>query len=171
MNLFIIVMGVSGCGKTTIGKSVAKLLDVSFYEGDDYHSKENVHKMTEGTPLTDEDRQDWLNALAALIEEEMANGNPGVLTCSALKEKYRKQLNIDPDRVIFIYLKGSYGLIHDRMQSRDNHYMGPEMLKSQFNTLEEPDDIFAVGIDQPPEAIVNQVMAYLEKRLNRHLHE
>lgn len=161
MSFFIIFMGVSGSGKTTIGKRVAELLDVPFYEGDDYHSEENVQKMAQGIPLTDLDRKDWLSALAFLIEHELVEDNSGVITCSALKEKYRMKLLVDPNRVIFIYLQGSYNLIINRMKSRENHYMRPEMLKSQFETLEEPNDIFSVDISQSIPSIVNDVMTYL----------
>jgi len=162
LNFFIIFMGVSGSGKTTIGKRVADLLGVPFYEGDDFHSDENIQKMAKGNPLNDEDRKDWLEALTNLIRTELMQGRSGVLTCSALKEDYRKQLTVDPDSVIFIYLKGSYDLIYNRMKSRENHYMEPRMLKSQFDTLEEPGDIYTVEISKSPSAIVEDVMKYIE---------
>jgi len=155
-------MGVSGCGKTTIGKRIASTLDIPFYEGDDYHSEVNVNKMAMGLPLTDEDRQGWLAALADLIRGELHKGCSGVLACSALKEKYRGQLRVDLEKVKFIYLKGSYDLIFSRMKARNNHYMAPEMLKSQFQTLEEPIDVFTVCIEQAPQEILDAILQFLK---------
>ncbi len=163
MNIFIILMGVSGCGKTTIGQRLASLLEIPFYEGDKYHSEANVNKMAQGTPLTDEDRKEWLAALADLIRDELAKGHSGVLACSALKEKYRQQLRVDPEKVHFIYLKGEYDVIHSRMKSRKGHYMGARMLHSQFETLEEPQDAFIVDISQSPDNIVERIVEYLGK--------
>ncbi|MDF1521142.1 MAG: gluconokinase, partial [Brevefilum sp.] len=133
--MFIIFMGVSGCGKTTIGKMTAETLDVSYYEGDEYHPKENVDKMSRGIPLTDEDRDAWLEKLAQLIQSKLDRGESGVLSCSALKKQYRERLNIDPQKVHFIYLKGSYDLILKRLSARLDHYMPPELLRSQYDTL------------------------------------
>ena len=160
--MFTIVMGVSGCGKTTIGKKIAEAFDVPFYEGDAFHLPENVDKMSRGVPLTDEDRRGWLEALAELIRDKLDAGESGVLACSALKEKYRQQLRVVPDRVRFVYLKGDYETIHDRMQGRSGHYMPPDLLKSQFDALEEPDDAFTISIDQPVDAILSEVMGYLK---------
>lgn len=159
--MFIIFMGVSGCGKTTIGKKTADVLGVPYYEGDEYHSPENVEKMSRGIPLTDEDREDWLDTLSQLLRNKLGAGESGVLSCSALKQKYRDQLCIDPKQVLFIYLKGSYGLIRSRMQARIGHYMPSDLLKSQFEALEEPEDVFAVNIDQAPEEILDKVLSYL----------
>ncbi len=161
--MFIIFMGVSGCGKTTIGKKTAAILGVPYYEGDHYHPPENVAKMSQGVPLTDEDRKDWLESLSQLIQEKLDAGESGVLSCSALKEKYRYQLCVDPDRVRFIYLKGRYELIRSRMQARSGHYMPTELLKSQFEALEEPDDVFTVDIDQTPEEMMEEVLTFLKR--------
>ena len=158
-------MGVSGCGKTTIGKITAETLGVPYYEGDDYHPQENVEKMSQGIPLNDEDRADWLDLLAYLIREKMAEGKSGILSCSALKKKYRDQLTVDLEQVYFIYLKGSYQLIRERMDKRANHYMPPDLLRSQFETLEEPDEIFTIGIDQSPEKILAQVINYVSNTI------
>ena len=152
--MFLIVMGVSGCGKSTIGKSLAELLGWPFYDGDDFHPAENVTKMSQGIPLTDEDRAGWLAALADLIRSSLAQGKPGVLACSALKQKYRDQLCLDPAQVKFIYLKGSYELIKARMLARPGHYMKPGMLDSQFATLEEPQNALTVDISQSPQQIL-----------------
>ena len=154
-------MGVSGCGKTTVGKMTADTLGVPYYEGDDYHPQENVDKMSRGTPLNDDDRAVWLQRLADLIREKLDEGASGVLSCSALKMKYRDQLTVDPERVHFIYLKGRYQLIQERMKKRSNHYMPPDLLMSQFEMLEEPDDIFTIRVDQSPEKILAQVMNYI----------
>lgn len=140
---------------------MASLLDISFYEGDDFYSEANVNKMAEGIPLTDEDRQGWLADLADLIRGELNKGHSGVLACSALKEKYREQLRIDPEKVKFIYLKGSYDLIISRMKTRKNHYMTPEIQKSQFQALEKPSDSFKVDIQHPPEKVVDDILSYL----------
>lgn len=152
--MFLIVMGVSGCGKSTIGKSLAELLGWPFYDGDDFHPAENVAKMSQGIPLNDEDRAGWLAALADLIRGSLSQGKPGVLACSALKQKYRDQLCVDPAQVKFIYLKGSYELIKARMLARPGHYMKPGMLDSQFATLEEPQNALTVDIGQSPQQIL-----------------
>ena len=159
--MFIIFMGVSGCGKTTIGKKTADLFGVPYYEGDDYHPPENVEKMSQGFPLTDDDREGWLETLACLIQEKLDAGESGVLSCSALKERYRDHLCVYPDLVRFIYLKGSYGLIRSRLQTRTGHYMPAGLLKSQFEALEVPENVFTVDIDQEPEKIIEAVVSYL----------
>lgn len=163
MNFFIIFMGVSGCGKTTIGKMTAETLGVPYYEGDEYHPKENVEKMSHGIPLDDEDRDNWLQQLADLIQIKLETGESGVLSCSALKKKYRDRLRIDPEKVCFIYLKGSYELIRDRMEKRKNHYMPADLLRSQFEILEESDKVFTIEIDQSPQEIVRKSLSYLKE--------
>lgn len=159
--MFIIFMGVSGCGKTTIGKLTARTLNLPYYEGDDFHPKTNVKKMSQGIPLTDEDRDAWLVKLTQLVQLKLNNGESGVLTCSALKEKYRARLRIEPQKVHFIYLKGSYDLILKRITKRSDHYMPAELLQSQFDTLEEPEDMLTIDIDQSPEAILNKALGYI----------
>jgi carbohydrate kinase (thermoresistant glucokinase family) len=159
--MFIIFMGVSGCGKTTIGKRTADKLGIPFYEGDEFHPQKNIEKMSHGIPLTDEDRYAWLERLAQLIQEKLDLGVSGVLSCSALKQKYRDLLRIDPDRVVFIYLKGSYELILKRLQERTDHYMPSHLLASQFDALEEPSNVFAVNIEPSPETILAEVFNYL----------
>jgi gluconokinase len=159
--MFIIFMGVSGCGKTTIGKRTAGTLGIPYYEGDEFHPRINIEKMSQGIPLTDEDREDWLSKLSLLIQTKLESDETGVLSCSALKEVYRKRLIIDPDRVRFIYLKGSYELILSRLRDRTEHYMPAHLLASQFEALEEPNDVFTVDINQATEAILDEVFAYL----------
>jgi len=151
-------MGVSGCGKTTIGLLLAERLGWPFYDGDDYHPAANVEKMSRGIPLDDEDRKGWLTTLAGLIEEHLQKGQSMVLACSALKQAYRDRLYLDPAQVRFVYLKGSYELIHARIQNRPWHYMKPDMLPSQFAALEEPKDALTIDVGQPPDEIVRQIL-------------
>ncbi len=160
--MFIIMMGVSGSGKTTIGKAVAGQLGCRFYDGDDFHPSPNVAKMAAGIPLTDKDRAGWVAALASLIQRGLENGESGVIACSALKEKYRQALRVDAGQVKFVYLKGSYEVILARMQNRQ-HYMKPGMLQSQFETLEEPQDVLTIDITLTPDVIVRNIMEHLKK--------
>lgn len=160
--MFVIVMGVSGCGKSTVGKLLAKKMDCPFYDGDDFHPAANIAKMSQGIPLNDEDRAGWLAALAELIRATLEKGESGVLACSALKQKYRDQLRVDEKQVKFVYLKGSYELIKARMEARPGHYMKPGMLDSQFAALEEPADAITVSIVEPPKKIVEQVLKQLK---------
>ena len=155
--MVLIVMGVSGCGKTTIGKMLGEKLGWKYYEGDEYHPKENVEKMRSGIPLNDDDRKPWLLALRSIIENHLNEGTGAVVSCSALKQKYRDLLKVN-DEVKFIFLKGDFDTILRRMQARKNHYFKPEMLKSQFDALEEPVNVITEDIDIEPELIVNEVI-------------
>lgn len=156
--MFIIVMGVSGSGKSSISRLLAEDLDWPFYDGDDFHPPANIAKMSAGIPLTDEDRVDWLETLAALIREETRAGRNGVIACSALKKAYRDVLrHYDRRQVAFVYLKGSYETILARMQSRGEHFMKPEMLRSQLDTLEEPWGILTLNITLPKNVIVKKI--------------
>jgi gluconokinase len=152
--MFVIVMGVSGSGKTTIGRMLADRLDCPFYDGDDFHPPENKAKMAAGIPLEDNDRAGWLSALGDLIRKHSQKGESGVIACSALKEKYRSLLCVKNVEVRFVYLKGSYELILERMKSRQGHYMKADMLKSQFDALEEPQGVIIADINWSPEQIV-----------------
>lgn len=159
----IIVMGVSGCGKTTIGKMLAEKLGMAYMESDNYHSKEDIQKMSSGIPLTDEDRWPWLFKLHASLVENERNGQSVVLACSALKASYRQLLAENLKNVWFVYLKGSFKLIFERMQSRQ-HYMKADMLQSQFEDLEEPDIAIFIDINNSPDQIVNEIINHLSIR-------
>jgi gluconokinase len=156
-----IVMGVSGSGKTTVGRALAERLGWDFFDADDFHRPGNIAKMAAGIPLNDSDRTPWLVALSDLLFSTLKAGRHPVLACSALKESYREQLLKGKDGVEIIYLKGSYNLIWTRMSGRQGHYMKAEMLKSQFETLEEPRDSLTLDISMPLDAMLDFV---LEKR-------
>lgn len=159
--MVIIVMGVSGSGKSLIGKKLAKKLKLPFYDADDFHPESNVAKMREGIPLTDVDRMPWLQSLARHIQAWGQEGG-AVLACSALKEKYREILSSHyASFVHFVYLKGNREVIMQRMQKRSDHYFPPDLLDSQINTLEEPDYAFTVSIDDTPEAILQKIVEHL----------
>jgi gluconokinase len=156
-----VIMGVSGCGKSTVGQALAEAINCPFYDGDDFHPPENVAKMASGTPLNDDDRAPWLAALHDLLLAHAEKEETAVLACSALKKKYREQLRDDNDTVVFVYLQGSFDLIWQRMQARQDHYMKAEMLQSQFDTLEAPDEQEAiiVPIALPVAAIVKEILS------------
>ncbi|MGB5928652.1 MAG: gluconokinase [Cyclobacteriaceae bacterium] len=160
----IVVMGVSGSGKSLIGEKLAEKLNLPFEDADEYHSQENIEKMKAKTALTDQDRSPWLDALAKLLSGmEILKGC--VLACSALKDSYREQLSIHTqDDIHFVYLQGSFDLIFSRIDSRDGHFMKKEMLRSQFDTLEEPDedDATYVSVDQTPDEIVDELLDKLQ---------
>ncbi len=153
-----IVMGVAGCGKSTVGRRLAQALDWDFLDADDFHSPENIAKMKSGIPLGDSDRAPWLSKLNELLLATLKKGRHPVLACSALKERYRLRLCRGIDGLQFIYLKGSCDLIWSRISRRQGHYMKPEMLRSQFAALEEPAEALVVDIRPTPEEIVEQIL-------------
>jgi gluconokinase len=154
----LVIMGVSGAGKTTVGQALAERLAWPFFEGDEFHSPANLAKMAEGQPLDDADRAPWLARLNQLLHDQLAAGASLVLACSALRAEYRAQLRAGIEsQVRFVYLKGDYQLIHQRMQGRPGHFMGPEMLESQFEALEAPQDAFTIEADQPLETLINHI--------------
>lgn len=158
--MILLVMGVSGAGKTTVGKLLAEQLHWIFADADSYHSPENVKKMAAGVPLSDADRAPWLARLRRLIESWVSHGEDAILACSALREGYRDQLLISP-RVKLIYLHGTLPLIRERMLHRTGHYMDPKLLESQFDTLEEPSDAIVIDVAASPADIVRQIRSNL----------
>ena len=155
--MIVIIMGTTGSGKTTIGQLLAAQLGWKFADADDFHSPENVAKMSRAVPLDDADRAAWLDALRAIIVQWIAESQNALMACSALKASYREHLRVSPE-VRFIYLKGSYETIAQRILERKHRYMPKELLASQFAALEEPgDDAITVDIEPPPETIAAQV--------------
>jgi gluconokinase len=154
-----LIMGVSGSGKTTVGKALAQNLGWAFFDADDFHPPENITKMINGLPLSDSDRAPWLASLHHLLASTIESNHHPILACSALKEKYRAQLLNDVEDVEIIYLKGNYDLIWSRMAAREGHYMRPEMLRSQFAALEEPEDVLVLDVSMSVKAMIDKIMA------------
>ena len=154
--MFIIITGVAGAGKTTVGKLLAKNLGWKFYEGDDFHPAANVEKMRRGKALTDADRRPWLDALRAVIQSSLANGENGILACSALKQRYRAHLRVN-EQVVFVHLAATPELIERRLEQRKGHFMNPSLLESQFATLETPQTALTLDASLPPVALVQQL--------------
>jgi len=156
-------MGPAGSGKTTVGKLLAAQLSWEFADGDDFHPPANIDKMSRGIPLTDEDRLPWLKSIRDATRRWEAQGKSAVVACSALKHSYRQLLGIGPDSksVKLVYLKGSYDLLLERLQSRQGHYMKEQMLTSQLADLEEPADALTMDIAKSPKAIVSEICKQL----------
>ena len=159
--MIILVMGVSGSGKTTIGALLAATLHWQFQDADSFHPAANVAKMRRGMPLSDADRLPWLLAMQQAIAEWQKAGIHTVLACSALKAEYRQCL-CQAAPMKQVYLKGSFALVQQRLQQRQQHYMKADLLQSQFDTLEEPNDALVIDIDQSPEAIVAEIRKALK---------
>ena len=161
--MVLIVMGVSGCGKSTTGRLLGTRLALPFFDADDFHPASNVDKMRQGTPLVDGDRQPWLEALSIKIADWEQKGG-AVLACSALKKKYRDILQSRCGKAVrFVYLSGTAALIRERMLARKDHYMPPALLDSQFAALEPPRDAITVSIDAPPQTVVDAIVHALDK--------
>jgi len=158
----LIVMGVAGSGKTSVGKALAARLGWDFFDADDFHPPENIAKMAAGVPLDDADRAPWLAALHDLLESTLRAGRHPILACSALKERYREELMKGNDGIRVVYLKGGYDLILSRMAARAGHYMKPGMLRSQFDALEEPADAIRADIGRPPEEMADGILKDLQ---------
>ena len=164
--MVVIVMGVAGSGKTTIGSRLAEGLGWSFFDGDDFHPPENIAKMSSGIALTDSDRVPWLQALADLISNLVARKTSAVLACSALKSAYRDRLKdgagSNTDQIRFVYLKVSPSVAHERLRKREGHFMPEELISSQFETLEEPDDAIVADASLSPDEVVAEIRQALE---------
>jgi gluconokinase len=159
--MVIVLMGVSGTGKTEVGTRLAHALNGEFAEGDDYHPPANVEKMRSGVPLDDADRRPWLEILSREIGAWLDAGKTVVLACSALKQSYRDILKAGRPGVRFVHLEGDEALIRSRLEGRHGHYMPASLLDSQFAALEDPEDAITVGIDATPESIVAEIQAKL----------
>jgi gluconokinase len=161
--VIVIVFGVSGAGKTTIGKLLAKRLGWRFLEADDFHPRGNIEKMRDGLPLTDEDRWPWLKLLREQIERSLAADENAVLACSALKRRYRERLRVS-DNVKFVLLRGDYVLVEKQLHSRRGHFMNSDLLQSQFADLEEPEsdeDAVTIELGRTPEELVEEIKTKL----------
>jgi gluconokinase len=157
----IVMMGVAGSGKTTVGRLLAAELGWSFHDADEFHPAENIAKMAAGVPLDDIDRAPWLAAIRSGIDGALARDEAAVFTCSALRESYRRAIVSDPGRVRLVHLRGSAELIRERMRQRQGHFMKEEMLQSQFESLEPPSDAILIEIASPPGEIVGRIRAGL----------
>ena len=165
--MFIILMGVSGCGKTTVGKQLAAALDWRFYDADDFHSSTAIEKMAAGVALTDADRLPWLKRLRGLIDDGLGRDLPSILACSALKKSYRDILTTGNNAII-IYLKADHSLIEKRLAARQNHFMPAALLHSQFSTLEEPKGVITIPAVWIPDRIVQHICSLLPNyQINR----
>jgi gluconokinase len=157
--VIVIVFGVSGAGKTTIGQLLAAELGWKFYEADDFHSPANIDKMRAGMPLTDDDRWPWLESLRSLIERCLAANENAVLACSALKKTYRQHLRVS-EQVKFVYLRGGHKQVARQIRRRHGHFMNPKLLQDQFATLEEPDpseESIVTELGGTPQELVDEI--------------
>jgi gluconokinase len=161
--VIVIVFGVSGAGKTTIGKLLAEELGWRFYEADDLHPRANIEKMRSGHPLTNEDRWPWLKLLREQITRSLVAKENAVLACSALKRAYRERLRVSDD-VKFVFLRGDYALIENQLRRRRGHFMNPALLQSQFADSEEPqpdEDVLTIDLGRSPQELVEEIKAEL----------
>jgi gluconokinase len=159
--MILVLMGVSGSGKTTVGKFVAARLGWQFVDGDDFHPAANKAKMHSGIPLTDEDRLPWLKALAQRVDDARERNENLVLACSALKHSYQDYLRHHLDILHYVYLEGDEALIRERLAHRSGHFMNPALLHSQFETIEPPADALRVDIGPSAEVVANRILETL----------
>ncbi|WP_163997773.1 gluconokinase [Pyxidicoccus caerfyrddinensis] len=155
--MVVIVMGVSGAGKTTVGQALSAALGWRFVDADDLHPKANIAKMAAGVPLTDEDRWPWLQVLRGVMEDALARGEDLVMACSALKRSYRTVLEVDPSRVRWVYLNAPRDVLARRLAQRHGHFMPPSLLDTQLAALEVPEDALEVDVSPPPDVVVKHL--------------
>jgi gluconokinase len=153
-------MGVTGSGKSTVGKLLAQQLGWKFVEGDDFHSPANIEKMRRGMPLNDDDRRPWLEAIRESIRKMVERSENAVIACSALKHSYRQMLRITGE-VVFVYLKANIDTVRERLRNRTGHFMNPDLIQSQFDTLEESEQALRVDASLPPGEIVRRIRTQL----------
>lgn len=159
--MIAILMGVSGAGKTTIGQILSRQLGWPLFDADEFHSAASIEKMRSGIPLDDADRWPWLDRMNTMIRQKEAQGESVLLACSALKQVYRDQLSKGTTEIRWIYLKGRFDLIRERLEARKGHYMKAGLLESQFAALEEPVDALSIEIDDTPDAIADSILRQL----------
>lgn len=157
----LIISGVAGAGKSTIGKLLAQRLGWDFIEGDNFHSSENIQKMARGEPLSEEDRIPWLMKVQAEIKRCLTEHVPAILACSALKENYRNILRIDAQRVHFIFLTGEFVLLKERLQQRKKHFMSPSLLADQLELLELTNGAHTIDISKPKKFVVESIESWV----------
>lgn len=157
--MIVLVMGVAGCGKTTVGAALADRLDWDFIEGDALHPPDNVARMTRGEPLTDRHRVPWLDALRREIEARLRHEDPAVVAASILKERYRARLHVDDPRVLLAYLEISREMARERLSGRAGHFFGPDLVDSQFQALEPPEDALVLDAALPVADLVERLRA------------
>ena len=160
--MIVILMGVAGSGKTTVGRLLAEQLQWEFHDADEFHPKANIENMSRGIALTDAERAPWLGRMRAAIHVWLQKNMNALLTCSCMKAAYRATLLVDRARVRFVYLKGSYEMIAQRLSPRREHFMKVDLLKSQFEILEEPTDAVTIDIDESPQDIVGKIRTALQ---------
>ena len=160
--MIFILMGVSGCGKTTIGQILSEKLGWPLFDADEFHSPASIDKMRNGIALDDADRWPWLDRMNAALREREARGESVLLACSALKQAYRDRLSKGIAELRWIYLKGGFELIRERLEARKGHYMKAGLLESQFAALEEPEEALSVDIDDSPNSIADSILRRLQ---------
>jgi gluconokinase len=154
--MILVLMGVTGSGKSTVGEILRRQLGWRFFDGDDFHPPANIEKLRRGVALDDKDREPWLQAIRECIKAMIERRDSAVIACSALKHSYRQILQVN-EEVVFVYLKADMDLVRERLKKRAGHFMNPDLLQSQFDTLEEPDDALSVDASLPPAQIVRQI--------------